>query len=125
MNEAEAIQLLRHFAHTEFPKQCNCCGESYDTFPDFICNTRLIGKPVAFGDDIDDDPSILPFTAIGMVNCVCGTTIGISTQKLDTATKIKLLKWAQEETKKRGCSMSDFMDDLREKVVAIEIGETE
>lgn len=90
---------------------------------EFIRHTRFLGKPIAYGAKADDSQPKMPFTALGMVNCSCGTTIDISTKNMDLATVAKLLKWGVKEKRNRGCTMSELMDDLRHKIDEIELGE--
>ena len=51
-----------------------------------------------------------------MANCVCGSTLAISSRHMGLTKMWKLLKWARKEKKKRGVSIDDILDDIRKKI---------
>ena len=66
-------QGLQALADSSFPKQCNHCGEIYDSVEDFIKKTKHL-KPEISGlkQSMDDDESVIVEL---YRNCECGSTL--------------------------------------------------
>ena len=90
MNETDVIKIIRNYVSTQFSRKCNRCEKQYESFAEFIRHTRFFGKPITYGAEISDSKSKMPFTAIDMVNCSCGTTIGISTKNMGLWARFKI-----------------------------------
>lgn len=116
MNENDVIKTMREFISRQFPKQCACCGKRYESFAEFIRNTTYTGKPISHDAEQEDWRPDTPIGTIGMVNCSCGTTFAISSDRMDLKTLWRLMNWARKEAKQRGITISDLLEDLRSKI---------
>jgi len=124
MDETKVIKTIRAHLQSLFPKQCNCCNKTFATFAEFVKNTEHVGKPVSYDAEMGMFAPSNPIGALGMSNCSCGSTLALSSQGLHLTTHWQLLRWGQQETTKRGCSISDILVDLRHKIDEHELGGT-
>jgi hypothetical protein len=69
----ELYQGLQALADSSFPKQCNNCGQVFETAEDFIRNTKKL-QPETSGlkQSYDDDDSVIVEL---YRNCECGSTL--------------------------------------------------
>ena len=116
MDENDVIEIFREHIHKQFPRDCSCCKKHFATFADWIRNTSFLGKPVCYDAEMRIFKPFKPLGTFGMVNCSCGSTLALSSKNMKLTTMWKLLKWGRKEMKKRGCTPSDILDDLRRKV---------
>jgi hypothetical protein len=123
MNERDAIDIIRNHARKQFPKECSCCKKRWSTFAEFIRSTSYVGKPVSYDAEMGIFKPIKPLGTLGMVNCLCGSTIALSSKGMKLITMWKLLRWGRKEAKNRGCTSSDILADLRNEIDEIELRE--
>ena len=81
-----------------------------------IRNTSYVGKPVCYDAEMRIFKPFKPLGTFGMVNCSCGSTLALSSKNMKLTTMWKLLKWGRKEAKKRDCTTSDILNDLRRKI---------
>jgi hypothetical protein len=116
MNEIDVIKIIRDFISKQFPKECTCCERRYNSFPEFIRDTTYVGKPISHDADMEDWQPDRPLGTIGMVRCLCGTTLSLTTKGMGLKKLWKLMSWGRKETKKRGISSSQLLEYLRSKI---------
>lgn len=113
MNRDEVVRVIINFLSDQFPIDCKCCGKKYNSYKEFIKNTTPVGKPVSYDAQKGDWRPENPLGAISMHNCSCGSTIALSSQKIDRDTLWQLMDWAKSESEKRNIELSELLAELR------------
>ena len=119
MKEEDVIKILIDLISKQFPKQCNNCGKSFESFAEYIQNTTHVGKPISYDAELQDWKPHKPIGGVAAANCSCGSTLSVDSQGIGLATMWKLLDWARKESKTRGISISELLDELRDKIEVI------
>lgn len=82
--QKELYQGLQALADSSFPKECNNCGQVYETAEEFIRQTKKL-QPDTSGlkQSLDDDDSVIVEL---YRNCECGSTLlDFFTDRRDTS----------------------------------------
>jgi hypothetical protein len=116
MNENDVIETLRKYISRQFPKECRSCGKRYESFAEFIRNTTYVGKPLSYDAERDDWQPARPLGTIGLANCSCGSTLAISSSRMNLITYWRLMNWARKEIKHQEITSNDLLEDLRRKI---------
>jgi hypothetical protein len=53
---------------------------------------------------------------LAMANCVCGSTLALSTKTMPVPETHLLLEWIRTETERRGIKTAELLDHLRDEV---------
>ena len=72
MTASEAVCLTRTHIEAKFPKTCTSCGKRYGSLHEYLVETRHVGLPVSYDEEIDDISPTEPFGTISFANCTCG-----------------------------------------------------
>jgi hypothetical protein len=113
MDKATAVKIVREFVSGQFPKQCTCCGKHYPSLKAYLQSTTHVGKPISSDAEKQDWRPSDPIGTFALQNCSCGTTMALDSSGMNLATLWKLMTWAKSETKQRGISMRELLEDLR------------
>jgi len=126
MTEDEVVETIRAFIEKQFPKTCNNCERTFQTLGDYLCTTRHVGDPVSFDVDLEDWQPAEPIGTFSFSNCECGTALVISSRGMGAIKMLHLMRWAKQETRNRGVTLSDLLSHIRaridESVLASRIG---
>ena len=118
MEERDVIKIIRDFVSNQFPKECKCCGKRYNSLAEYLRKTTPVGQPVSYdAEDNDWKPDKLVGT-ISISNCSCGSSMGLSSDGMNVFTLFRLMLWAKKEAWIRGITISDVLEDLRNKIDA-------
>jgi len=116
MEERDVIRVIIDFLSKQFPKDCNCCGKHYHSLADFIKNTKHLGQPVSYDADEKDWFPKIPIGTISIYTCSCGTSLSLGSDGMNVMTLWRIMQWARKESKARGTTISDVLEDLRDKI---------
>jgi hypothetical protein len=115
MIEEEVIAIVVKHMKTQFPRDCVCCGQHYETLRDFCANTQPAGQPVVF----DPYPeSVMPKDPLGSTafsNCACGTSMTLSSKGMPLLQYWALIRWGYNEMIRRRMTQDELLQYLREK----------
>jgi hypothetical protein len=116
MNENDVVQILRDFISKEFPQECQCCGQRFGSLAEYLRITTHVGKPISYDAEEGNWRPERPIGTSSFANCLCGTTLAITSRGMNLNTLWRLMGWARKETKERGIKVSDLLLDLRRKI---------
>lgn len=116
MNENDVIKIVKDFVSKKFPRDCPCCKKHYPSLAEYIRNTTHAGRPVSYDADNKDWKPEKPLGTISMANCSCGSTMIVDSSGMGLLTIWKLLNWVKKETKARGISTGELLEEMRKKI---------
>ncbi len=116
MTENEIIKIMIDYLETQFPKRCNTCGKEFNSLKDYLRNTTHIGKPGSHDVDLGRWFPTKPLGTFALANCSCNSTLAISSRGMKLNVMWKLMRWAKKETKSRGITLEELLNDLRGKI---------
>jgi hypothetical protein len=118
MTEADVIHLLRRHHEGYFPKVCNNCGRRYATLRDYILKTQRLWPTTSYDAAFGrfDVGLAEQLGGMAMANCICGSTLALSTKNMPNAQMRQLLAWGQAEMKQRGWSQQQLLDHVRDEI---------
>jgi len=116
MTDDEIIQMLREHFEGLFPKVCPNCGRRFATLREYILDTQRIGTSMSYDAEMSDWETTKPVGGVAHANCLCGTTMALTTDGMPLSKIHLVLKWIKEETKRRGLSPNELMDYVRNEV---------
>lgn len=112
----EFVPPILQACKAQFPRTCKCCGRQFVDFADYVRGTRPIGLIADL--EVDDDPLGL----MSMANCGCGTTMALRCENPEMhAMFVKVLR---KESSASGRSLSDILTELRSRIRATVLAET-
>lgn len=122
MNEETVLDIIRNYLkEKEFPKVCPNCGHQYNTLKEYIEQTSHEGDPISYDAEIGDWEPKRPVGTISMSNCICGSTLSLSSKKMSRITLIRLMLWVKIESMKKNCTISEILKDIRLKIDRLEL----
>ena len=117
MTEKQVIKTILTAVEENFPKDCTSCRHRFHTYKDYIQETTLLGTPISYDAE---NKNWLPGTPLGFhsyCKCnYCSNTLTTNIDSLKRDTTWHLLAWIKEETKNRGVSSREILNDIREKM---------
>jgi len=116
MTEKEVVQILLEYFESLFPKVCSNCNRTFATLGEYIQITERIGLPMSYDAEMNNWNTKQPIGSIVMVICPCGTTLALSTLRMQLPLRLELLNWLRIEKQQRGVSASELLDHLRDEV---------
>jgi hypothetical protein len=116
VTEADVIRWLREYYEGLFPKVCSNCGRRFVTLSEYISSTKRIGPSLSYDVELGDYKPLNPLGGLAMANCVCGSTLVLTTETIPLSQLHLLLDWVRTETERRGLSASRLLDHLRDEV---------
>jgi hypothetical protein len=123
MTEDQVIQTVRTYVEEQFPKACNLCGYRYNSLKEYLLNTTHVGKPHSYDAEIENWRPQNPLGTYSFADCKCGNTLVIGSSRMSVITMWRLLWWARKEKVKRGMTINELLNDLREKIDTRVLGE--
>jgi hypothetical protein len=116
MTEAEIVRSLRGFFEGLFPRYCSGCGRNYPTLRAYIVETRRIWPSVNYELELGDAHGIEPIGGMAMANCVCGSTLVLSSNGMAPEQTRAILGWVKGEMTRTGMKPEEVLDHLRDEV---------
>ncbi|MEL6346123.1 MAG: hypothetical protein AAFV53_23640 [Myxococcota bacterium] len=118
----QALYTIRRLAERTHPRQCPCCHRVFPNLRAYLTQTSPLGVPISYDAELGDWQPSEPIGTIILSNCRCGTTLSISTEGMALDEYHRLMRWARTAAKRRHCSMSALLDQVREQIVLDVIG---
>jgi hypothetical protein len=115
-DEKEAVRITRYYIEKQFPKTCASCGKKYATLKDYLSNTRHVGQPISYDAEMNDWEPDMPAGTFSLANCSCNNTLAITSANFPLPIIWKLMRWARNETKRRGVSINTLLEHVRQKI---------
>ncbi len=84
-----------------FPHGCSNCGRAFATLRDYIRLTRPLGATISYDAEVGDWAPVLPLGTALLANCLCGTTLSLTTDGLPLPTRHRLLALVKAEVASR------------------------
>jgi len=116
MTEAEVIRTIREHLEGQFPKACSVCKRSYGNFREFLLSTRPTGSTLSYDAELNDWKPERPLGTATYANCPCGNTLVLSSKGMPVRRLWPLMNWARIETQKRGQTVQELLNYLREEI---------
>jgi hypothetical protein len=116
MTEAELLQMFREYYEGLFPKVCPNCGRRYATLRDYIVSTQRLWPSLNYDIELGDYKTPRPIGGLAMANCLCGTTLALSTKSMPVPQTHLIMEWIRTETQRRGIKPAELLDHLRDEV---------
>jgi hypothetical protein len=116
MTEAEVIRTIRGHLEGQFPKVCSACKRSFLTFREFLLITTPVGSTISFDAELGNWEPAQPLGTATFVNCPCGSTLCLTSEGMPLRRLLPLMNWARVETKRRGQTVQDLLNYLREEI---------
>jgi len=113
MTEAHAITLMRTHLESLFPKTCPNCQHHFASLRDFFANARPVGTPISYDLEDGDVKPVRPVGAVALSNCLCGSTLALTSEGMPLLKLWSVLLWARGETRRRGLTNQELMQHLR------------
>lgn len=112
----EVVLILTEHVKRQFPKSCSACGVVYATARGFVGTVEHVGMPVSYDAEVGNWRPSRPIGAVGLSNCPCGNTIGITSRGMRLRDLWKLLAWLRRESRRTGDPVSLLFTRLRRRV---------
>lgn len=116
LTEAEVIRLIREHLERQFPKVCAVCSRSYGSFREFLLLTRPVGSTMSHDAELNDWNPVQPLGTATYANCPCGNTLCLSSHGMPLRQLWRLMNWARAETRRRGQTLEELLNHLREEI---------
>jgi hypothetical protein len=116
MTEAELIRMLREYYDGLFPKVCTNCGRRFATLREYIVATQRLWPSLSYDIELGDFKAERPIGGVAMVNCLCGSTLTLSTEGMPVSQTHLILEWIRTEMERRGITPAALLDHLRDEV---------
>src|ERR1700691_1287082 len=116
MTDAEVVRVLRDFYEGLFPKVCPNCGRQFGTLREYILATKPLWPSVDYDVEMRNFKSSRPIAGLAMANCVCGTTLALSSKEMPLAKANLILEWIQTRAIRRSLRPEELWDHLRDEV---------
>src|ERR1700685_4063004 len=110
MTDAEIIRALRRFYEGLFPKVCSNCGRRYATLREYIEATQPLWPSLNYDIEMGHYRTAKPIGGLAMANCVCGTTMALSTKEMPVSQTHRILEWIRTESERRAWSPTQMLD---------------
>jgi len=116
LTEAEVIRFIREHLESQFPKVCSVCKRSYGTLREFLLITKPVGSTMSYDAEVNDWNPVEPRGTATFVNCPCGNTISLTSEGMPIRRLWPLMNWARAETRRRGQTLEQLLNYLREEI---------
>ena len=116
MDKNQAIQITRKYIESQFPRTCYNCGRTYRSLAEYLMKTKHLDDPIpydAYECKVDHQN---PTGVVSYANCACGSTMAITSQKLDLITYWRLMLWARRESRKQKISITALLRQIRKEI---------
>ena len=116
MTEADIARMFREFFKGLFPKACPNCGRLFATHREYILACQRLWPSLNYDIELGDYKTPRPIGGLALANCVCGTTMALSTKGMPLSQTHLILEWIRAETGRRGIEPTELFDRLRDEV---------
>lgn len=116
MKTNRAIEITRKYIQSQFPKTCYNCGQTYQSLFEYLIKTRHLGEPIAYDSNELQVDLQNPIGVASFANCICGSTLVITSHAMNLLTYWRLMLWAKIESKKQKISVNELLRQMREKI---------
>jgi hypothetical protein len=123
LTEAEVIRVIREHLDGQFPKLCSVCNRSYGSFQEFLLITKPVGSTMSYDAELNDWNPVEPLGTSTYANCACGNTLCLSSTGMPIRRLWRLMRWARAETQRRGQTLEELLNYLREEIRKQVLGE--
>ena len=115
MTEDDVVRTVRSYIERLFPRVCSNCGRRFVSLRDYLETTTHLASPILY-DDITDGVPQNPIGPMSLANCMCGTTLTVSSSGIPTAQMVELLAWARSESRRRSISVRELLRHIRDRI---------
>jgi hypothetical protein len=116
MTDDEIIQMMRKYFEGLFPKVCPKCSRRFATLREYILDTKPIGTTISYDAEMGDWATRRPTGVLAHANCLCSTTMALTTEGMPISQIHLVLKWVKEETQRRGLSSEKLIGYVRDEI---------
>ena len=116
LTEADVVRFIREHLEGQFPKVCSVCKRSYTNLREFLLITTPTGSTLSYDAELNDWKPEQPLGTATYANCPCGNTLALSSKGMQVRRLWPLMNWARLETKKRGQTVEELLNYLREEI---------
>jgi hypothetical protein len=115
MNENDVVRIVRSYIEGLFPRVCPNCGRRFASLRDYLQTTTHLASPILY-DDLSEGVPDKPLGPMSLANCMCGTTLTISSSGIPIAQMIALLIWARAESSRRSITVRELLRHIRDRI---------
>ena len=116
ITEAEVVRTIREHLERQFPKVCSVCKRPFATFREFLLTTTPIGSTMSYDVQLGNWKPVQPLGTATYANCPCGNTLALSSAGMSLGRLWPLMNWARVETARRGLTLEQLLNYLREEI---------
>lgn len=116
MNRDQAIQLTRKYIESQFPRTCYNCGRTHRSLAEYLMQTKPLDDPIPYDEQERKIDHQNPTGVVSYANCICGSTLAITSQAMDLITYRRLMLWARIESRKQKISISELLREIRKEI---------
>ena len=116
MTETDIVRALSTFYQGLFPKVCANCGRRYATLKEYILSTNPLWPSIDYDLELGNQARLNPSGGLAMANCVCGSTLALSSKDMPAAKTALVFAWIREEAARRAWPPQKLLDHLRDQV---------
>jgi hypothetical protein len=88
----------------------------FPTLADYLRMTVHVGDPISYDAEMKHWTPLRPVGTFSLANCLCGTTIAISSKGMGFLTMWRLLRWSRGECARQGIDMRMLLARLRQRI---------
>jgi hypothetical protein len=125
MTEAEIVRMLRKYYEGLFPKTCPNCGRCFETLREYILVSQRLWPSLNYDIELGNYRTLKPLGGLAMANCVCGSTLALSSRRIPLKQTHLCMEWIKSEIARRGLSAEQVLDHLRDLVRNQVLAETQ
>ena len=123
MTRFEVVRAIRQHLEGQFPKVCSVCHHSYGSFREFLLVTTPVGSTMSYDAELNEWNPVRPIGTATYANCPCGNTLALSSQGMPLRRLWQLMNWARSETRNRGQTLEELLNQLRDEIRQDVLGE--
>lgn len=117
MTREEVVSIIYEYISThDFPKTCPNCGRVFNTLKEYVEKTEQVGQPISYDAEFNEWQPKKPMGTVAMSNCVCGSSISLSSNGMPLPTLFRLMMWAKLESIRQKITVSDLLQSIREEI---------
>lgn len=116
LTDEEMIRINYEHYSSLFPRTCSGCGRAFASLREYITVTQRIGATISYDAELGDWKTTKPLGAAALSNCTCGSTLALTTEGIPLDIIQAMLEWIRVETEKRGQTVEELLDYVRNEV---------
>ncbi len=95
---------------------CPVCQRSYGNFREFLLIATPLGSTLSYDAEMNDWNPERPLGTATFANCPCGNTLSLNSAGMPNDRLWPLMLWARAETQRRGITIEQLLNYLREEM---------